>query len=527
MRTPPSVVAVLLLTTSACLADDAKSHLVSVQRYSPRFSIGLKIKARYATGICIDEKCSVVATVYHAQMGVGRANLGIVGGRTIRKVLSLANESDTNKADVPVLNETLTYDIAEDISFVYTRKPVSKKSGTPYSFEAFVGQEVQIAGFNKDGFGTTEAHIIGLDVPVLMGKARILESLILDVPAYPGMSGSAVLDDRGRLLGMITQRGLIRRTSGDVSVAIALPVRTIAAALRKLDPTLGRSVFGDIPADEKTISGQAPVWDQPEWYADDAPENAVPEIPTLPASRSETADAVARLRANAAAASKLISNMAARQCLTQSHGAQICLEVSATDDGQQMFQEVGRGGKFSKPKYSFPVLQHGTWITTDWADTLADVANNSWIFQGFADGHYLFTFRATAKDERCVYQEYWEGLGSIVGLLFGAEQGPAWEGPVECFQQVITDKDFNIVSIVVERRPPEPCRAQVERTLTFYDWVMLKGTESPILVPVKEIVTAKWPGYAVFYTKVVWTDYRKFRADSKYDGNFKLANTVQ
>lgn len=152
MQTPPWILGAIFLTISPCLADDVKEHLVTVQRYSPRVSIGMKLKARYATGICINDKCSVVATVYHAQIGVGRGNFGIVGGRTVRNVLSLANESDANKADVPVLNETLNYDIAEDISFVYTTRTVAHKSGIPYSYQASLGQRVQIAGFTKDGF---------------------------------------------------------------------------------------------------------------------------------------------------------------------------------------------------------------------------------------------------------------------------------------------------------------------------------------------------------------------------------------
>jgi hypothetical protein len=35
---------------------------------------------------------------------------------------------------------------------------------------------------------------------------------------------------------------------------------------------------------------------------------------------------------------------------------------------------------------------------------------------------------------------------------------------------------------------------------------------------------AKWKGYRnVFYTTVKWSDYRKFRGEAKYDGNFALA----
>ena len=147
---------------------------------------------------------------------------------------------------------------------------------------------------------------------------------------------------------------------------------------------------------------------------------------------------------------------------------------------------------------------------------------NPRVFRGAVDEGYLFTFTASAEDERCTYEEYWGGTSLVFGTLFGSEQHPDWEGPVACTEQLLADKTFNVVSIFVERHPPEPCRAQVIQTAIKYGWVPLDRLETPILVPVTETATMKWSGYRdVFYTKVEWSNYRKFRTDHKIGENFR------
>jgi hypothetical protein len=93
-------------------------------------------------------------------MMVGRANLGVGNHRT-EKVLSLANESDTDKSGVTVGKRTLSYNVANDVSFIYKKKSTAHKSGVPYSYNFYVGQKVTVAGYYKDKFETREACILG------------------------------------------------------------------------------------------------------------------------------------------------------------------------------------------------------------------------------------------------------------------------------------------------------------------------------------------------------------------------------
>src|ERR1019366_6841572 len=172
-HTRPKLLVLLVLTYASAAvvsaeapADDTRDHLVGVHRSTVHFSFPmLKGVDVQGSGICINQSCSVVATAYHVQMLAGRANLRVASDHT-EKILSLANESDTNKSDVPVAKSkrTLSYSIANDVSFVYTKKPVPHKSGVPYSYKFYVGQKVRVAGYYNHEFETREARIIGSNV---------------------------------------------------------------------------------------------------------------------------------------------------------------------------------------------------------------------------------------------------------------------------------------------------------------------------------------------------------------------------
>jgi hypothetical protein len=437
-------------------------------------------------------------------MMVGRANLKVGNHRT-EKVLSLANESDTDKSGVTVGKRTLSYNVANDVSFIYTKNSTAHKSGVPYSYNFYAGQKVTVAGYYKDKFETREACILGANVPLVMGEAQLKENLILDVHLKPGTSGSAVLDERGNLLGMIVLSGVLKSSDGDLTTSIALPVRTIARALVKLDPFLGSVIFSEIPEEEPTrVQTSAALYEE-----NDVPEDASPVIPELSAVSSEVSDPVGKLRAKAEAASALMVNFVTRQCLVQGTQKSICHELSIVD-GQQSFREMNKDGKLGQPRDFFLIQRHGVWTQSDWTDTLGEIADNLWIFRGSVGDRYLFTYKSVAEDNRCYFEEYSERTP-----LFGGGQ-PSWKGSVVCFEQVVTDKDFNVLSVFTEMLPPEGCLTQMIQTAIYYDWVKLDGLESPIRLPVRERITAEQVGRkSLSYARVSWSDYQKFRAEHK------------
>ena len=511
------VISTALFLTSLCAAANVSEHLVGVHGSSHSLSFA-KIKGQdvpypalqgheaYSSGICIDKNCSIVATAHHVQMLAGRALLRVTGGLT-EKVLSPASDNDSNKATIPIAKSqrTLSCNIANDVSFVYTKKPIPHKSGLSHSYNFYVGQKVQVAGYHDRKFETKGASIIGANVKLVIGVVQLNDNIILDISLNPGDSGSAVLDERGTLLGMIVLTGAVKLLGNDVTASVALPIKTIARALVEVDPVLGLSIFNDIPQEE-------PKPTQPEYviYQDsDLPEDTSPIIPDVSVAPIDAIDPVGKLRAKSEVASKLMVDFIAKQCLVQGTQKPLCHELAYVD-GQQIFRKISADGKVGKPRNSFPAQKHGVWTQSDWADTLSEIADNPWVFQGAVDDHYLFTFEAAAEEERCDYEEYSQGIP-----LFGGGH-PGWKGSVDCFEAVLTDRNLNVLSVFAEMHPPDGCLTRVIQTALYFDWVTLEGIKSPILVPVKERIAAKVRGQKdLWYANVTWTHYEKFRAQHR------------
>lgn len=492
----------LLLLVSLSSATNVKDHLVGVQRSSIRLSLPPTVRQVQGSGICINVECSVIVTAYHTQMLAGSGNLHVVNGRT-KKVLSLANSSDTNKTDVPAgRDKTLFYNPERDVSFVYTKRPIPHKSGVQYSYRVYAGEKITVAGYCNHKFESKQGVIIGSNVPIVVGLAHLNDDMVLDIQSKPGESGSAVLDERGNLLGMIVLSGVLKMTSGDLPVSVALPLTTIAKALVDLDPPLGSTIFNQIP-EQQSKSVQMPVMLNQE---SDLPEDTSPIIEALSPVPSTMPDSVSRLRARAKAASALMANFVTKQCFVQGTQKAICHEVSVVD-GQQLFRKIDKNGTLGRIDKSFPIQKHGVWTQSDWSDTLGEVADNSWVFEGTVGESYLFTFKSVANDDRCYYEEYSTGIP-----LFGGGH-PEWKGSVACFEEIVTDKKFNVRVVFAEMYPSDGCVTQLVQTAIYYDWVELEGLNAPMLLPVRERVIAKVQGQKdLWYANVSWTGYERFRA---------------
>jgi hypothetical protein len=339
-----------------------------------------------------------------------------------------------------------------------------------------------------------------------MGSPQLRDNLVLDIGLDPGASGGAVFDEQGNLLGMIILSGVVKSGSGDFTASVALPVSNIARALVKLDPARGSAVFNDIPEEESRARSPSIQYQQ-----NAVPEDGSPAIPTLSAVPRELDNPVDKLRAKADAASELLVSFIAKQCLVQGTQEALCHELSVLD-GRQTFRELKKNGTRGNPTKSFPIQQRGVWAQSDWAETLGGIANRAWVFQGSVGDHYLFSFRSAAEDGRCHYEEYPQETPLFSGVH------SAWKGSVACVEQVLTDKDYNVLSVFTEMSPPENCLTQLFQTAIFYDWVKLDGLNSPVLLPVTERITAKVHGQKqLLRAEMSWTDYRKFRAEHKMD----------
>jgi hypothetical protein len=495
-----------IVLCGACSAVDVKEHLVAIHASTVKFSlpIGLNAKRFAGSGICIQKDCSVVATCYHIQGMSGATPLKVAGGRTT-KVMSLARDSDTNKSNIPMggTRSILSYNVANDISFIYTKNAVPEKSGTLYSFDFNVGQKVHVAGYRNRIFTSRDALIIGKNVPLTIGRTPLNNNLILDITMVPGQSGSAVFDDSGRLLGMLFSSGQLMIGDGHLSVSIALPTETIARALVSLDPVVGQTLFPQLPATNVLSITPITVTRQ----ENELPAEVSPIIPHLSAVAIDVPNAVQRLNTTASIAESRMVNFIAKQCLVLGTQKPICHEVSVVDD-EQNFRKIGNGGKLGRLISSSSIKRGVVWKGTSWYEVLGEIAENPWVFKGALDEHYLFIHDSTVNDDRCYYEEAANEVP-----LFGGRHLP-WSGAVACFEMVLTDRNFNVESTLTEMYPPAQCVAELYQSAIYYDWLRLPGLKDSVLLPVVERTATKFAGHDdLAYKSILWSNYAKFRAE--------------
>jgi hypothetical protein len=503
------LVGAILCLTAACRAQSLQDHMVSVHSDAYVCCPLSIVDHVRGTGICLNPGCSVIVTPVHLQMLAGQTSLTVGRGKTA-KISSLATDNDAGKTGMNITGSkrTLSLKLANDIAFIYKDMPVRHKAAATYSDEAQVGQTIVVAGYFggrlNDRFQTRNAHIIGTDLAVAFGGNIIKENLIVDVSLDADLSGSGVFDEQGNVLGMIIFEGLLKSDHGNLKVAVALPVKTIARALGQLDPTLGSRIFATIP--ENALSEHTEVLE----LDTDVPGDLSSVIPHLSVLPLEMPNAVERLHAQSKAAHALMINLIATQCIASVDAKPLCDEV-ANASGEETFRRIGKDGELGEPTTMWRESPLSVWTDTDWIETINEVSEYPWVLQGSVGDEYLFSLKSEAEDERCHYHEV-NRLGSP---LFGG--GPqAFDGSVACFQQVLTDNNLNVLAVFTEETPPPQCRVKGLQTAIYYQWTKLEGSTSLTLLPVRELVSAKVAGQEkLLYSEISWTGYKEFRTEHK------------
>jgi Trypsin-like peptidase domain len=464
------------------------------------------IRSQVGTGICIGENCSLVLTPYHMQLSAGRAGLEVMGGQ-IGKVSSAATSMDDDKSDVRLGNKIVSYNVANDFSFLYMKRNVRHKERPIARYQPNVGQPVYVAGYYGRAFQIFKTRLIGVNVPLIIGESELKENLVLDIDLKPGSSGSAVLDEHNRLLGMIVVTGKLELNAGNASrVSIALPIRSIAARLISLDPAVGSALFRNIPdAQQNETLPPAIIYEELE-----LPQDTSPVIPVFSPVQRHVPNATYTLQQKAAAAANIMRSVIAEQCMVQGTAKAKCHEVSI-NRGDQAFREIRQDGKLGKQISELPPPKAGVWSASDWADTLAMVAEGSWNFEGVLGEKYLFTRRFNAEDDECEYEEHSSPIP-----LFGGGYGD-WKGLVPCIEKVLTDQEFNLVADFWEVYPPAGrCKFRILQSAIYYNWVSVEGLKSPLLLPTSERINGKQEGREkLVYTTISWAKYRKFASEHK------------
>ena len=494
----------LFLLVATCSAAELKDHVIRVQRSGFNLSFPPTFQKSWGTGICIDQACSVIVTAYHVELLGSRPQLRIPG-RGVRRVLSLASENDLNKGKIQVGGQLLSYNPAHDVSFVYFTKGTPRKTAPRHSYKPNLGQKVIVVGYPDKQLHTLEARLIGSNVPLVFNGTNLKENLVLDVGVTPGFSGGGVFDQDGHLLGMIILYGLLGPKGEHLEISVALPLITIAKALLKLDPSMAATIFNDVPQETEQVRTSTP----PVILSEEAllGEGAPPTIPDLTASLIDLPNALQALRSKSASSGNRARNLIAKECLTNGTRKPMCHEVAIVD-GQQIFRIPNKKSRLVETRTSLPLPKQGVWSAFAWSGAFDPIDESPWVFQGSINNQFLFTLRSTPEDDRCWFEEHPREIP-----LFGGGHAD-WEGPVACFEEIVTDQNFNIVAWYAERSMPENCLTETFQTATYYEWTTLEGSTSPSPLPVSMKITAKVRGQErLMYATTHWTEYRQFRVD--------------
>jgi hypothetical protein len=200
-------------------------------------------------GICLDYPCVNVLTNYHVAAFIGRAK---VEGVRIEHSVYATGPLDPAAAPIPVIGTIQRFDPQRDLALLTLERPLPPQYGaaTFSTYSPVVGQPVHrlpTLAYQRNSGSLRHAGILRLFTAD--HSTHYMHSVLLaDFNSPQGTSGGALCDQRGAVLGIISQQ----------DGSLALPVSVISEFLRREAPVLAtRLNLPELP----TVSAQPEVRD--------------------------------------------------------------------------------------------------------------------------------------------------------------------------------------------------------------------------------------------------------------------------
>lgn len=215
-----------VLSISAVGHDNAQ-RVVKLQNHTIG-THGLELKS--GNSWCADAGCSLLATCYHVAREVRPGKIG--GAKVLKTYMASGPDDDGAAWMITTYGKWLRYNPLNDVALIALSRPLFPGTAPPsfYVGGLELGQELVVNGAPVGGKQeAVAARLLG----VSDGLLRL--SLATETPA--GLSGSAVTDKQGRIVGMLSAV-----TDGSV---FAVPLWSIADAIRRFSPTLHSQLFPD------------------------------------------------------------------------------------------------------------------------------------------------------------------------------------------------------------------------------------------------------------------------------------------
>ena len=454
-------------------------------------------RSDYGTGFCIDPACRFIGTNYHvaANLHPGKIN----GEKVIGQYL--ATGPDDEGATVLAGLSTMKFNLSRDLAIFELRHSLPHHHGLAFSLDELqVGQSVEIYAYPLAP-SIHPTHRRSLQQFQGAYKGQTPSGLLafeyhssVDRTIRPGASGGVVVDSKTQQIVAILSG--VAQNSG--AIALAVPVRSLAEFVSKVQPYLAERVF-------PRTNAVSPV------AADLYPKVVAPPADALQ-RRPEEPDEVKQLRTKAQLLGDSMSNFIAMQTFAWGSGdkepvAEAAYEVQVID-GFQRFREFTEGKELQSvplPHLDNAFVPGGEWSELpQWVGTKLNLKIRQ-MPDAVVNGRQtkVFQYQASREDGLCKWDigvDY--GFFATSKIFDTGVYGEVW-----------TDKDLNILRISEHCEIPETFKWKNYWAVVTYGWLR-QPNASPHLIPVT-IYAQTERNKKTYWCRGQFTDYRVFSTRAK------------
>jgi len=493
--------------TSVRLTPSAKLSIKG--KLSPK----LGLDAAFGTGFCLDAACRFIATNYHVAATTRPDK--IKREKIIQRYFATGPHDKGATANYVPNVGVLPFALKRDLAIFELQRPLPHHHGLTFSLDELqVGQEVDIYGYTKGMINPirkltrfpatfnapTTSGLLAFDYQLPAGKPIRID----------GGSGGIVVDRKTeKIVGILS--------GTNETMAVAVPVQTLADFVSKVQPFLAQRIFPTINHISPVSADLYPKFEPP---PDHYPK-FVPRRADGLQHRPDEPYEVSVLRKKAQLLADSMRNFIAVQSFAWGTGnkepaAQAEYEVRIID-GVQRFRSYPEGKKeleqVPHPRQNGWVLPADEWsnlpnmVGTEFrlkVHQAADVVVNEKRMK-------VFQYYASAEDNLCPFAPV-EDFG-----FFTISKTVA----VACYGEVWTDEDANIVRISEHLELSDKLKAYQGwedcQVVLTYGW--LRRENEPIrLVPLTIFIEARYKKH-VYWCRGQFRDYQMFTSSAKIIAN--------
>jgi hypothetical protein len=414
-----------------------------------------------------------------------------------------------------VLNGVLPYAKKRDLAVFELERPLPHHHGLTFSLDELeVGQEVDIYGYPR-----------GLINPIrkltrfpATFKAPTTSGLLafeyeLSGVHIQGASGGIVIDRKTeRIVGILSET--------TETMAVAVPVQTLADFVSKVQPFLAQKIF---PTTKDVSPVSADIYPKfqppPNFYSKFVPSHA-----GVLQQRPEEPHEVSVLRNKAQLLADSMRNFIAVQSFAwgsgdKEPGDQARYEVRVID-GDQRFRRYPDG---KKELEEIPFPHQSAWkalaIPSDQWTTLPTMVGTEYRLKvhqradALVNGQTMkvFQYYSSLEDNLCPFEPIDDYVFFKISKIVA----------VACYGEVWTDQDTNIIRISEYLELSDKLKDyrgwQDAQIIITYGW--LKQPDEPVRLVPLTIYTQGRHGKHIYWCRGQFTDYQKFSASAKILAN--------